>query len=191
MTTVAELGVTVFLGHAERDPAHGLLYNAVFVLGAGGVLGCQRKLAVVPVAETWATAGEAPTSVPVPPLRVGILICADAYAPRSAQHLRDQGADILISPAAWAPRPHGPEGAWEARSRETGLPLIVCNRTGQDRTLDFREAESGVFLDGERVFSHHGPESVLIRLVWDLDARGLHTQPVVLPVAPPTPSRTE
>lgn len=189
MAAVAELGVTLFLGHAERDSASGLLHNTVFVLREGELLGRQRKVAVVPVAETWATAGDTAIPMPVPPLRAGILICADAYGPRLAQHLRDQGADLLVSPAAWAPRPHGPEGAWEARSRETGLPLFVCNRAGQDRTLDFRKAESGVFLDGKVVFSHHSPDSTLIQLVWDLDARVLAARPMVLPVTPPVPSR--
>ena len=35
-----------------------------------------------------------------------------------------------------------PNGEWERCSRETGLPLLVCNRTGIDRTLRFTAAES-------------------------------------------------
>jgi N-carbamoylputrescine amidase len=61
---------------------------------------------------------------------VGILICADVYTRDIAEDLRGQGAQLLVSPAAWGPDLNGPEGEWEQRTQETGLPLVVCNRTG-------------------------------------------------------------
>ena len=71
------------------------------------------------------------TPVPVPPVgNVGLLICADAYTPAIATTLKAQGAQMLVSAAAWGPGLHGPNGEWERCSRETGLPLLVCNRTG-------------------------------------------------------------
>jgi omega-amidase len=118
--------VTVFLSHSERDPQTGKLYNSVFVIAPDGTLvGRHRKINVVPVAEGWASPGEQAIPLAVSPLQVGVLICADASTSGIAQHLRAQGTQLLVSAAAWGPAPHGPNGAWERRSQETRLPLVV------------------------------------------------------------------
>jgi len=163
-----ELRLTLFLGHAERDPHTERCHNSLFVLGPEGCGGVHRKIHVVPVAETWANPGTTLAPVELTTHRVGLLICADAYTPALAKGLEEQGAQILLSAAAWSPFPHGPEGAWEARSRETGLPLVVCNRTGKDLSLDFSEAESGVYVDGQKSFGHHGEEALLL-VDWELE----------------------
>ena len=41
----------------------------------------------------------------------------------------------------------------ERATADTGLPLIVCNRTGKDTTLSFVGAESVVAHGGERLLS--------------------------------------
>ena len=53
-------------------------------------------------------------------------------------------SDVLISPAVWAPGMHEPDGEWEQRSRETALSILVCNRTGADRTMNFNGSASVV-----------------------------------------------
>jgi N-carbamoylputrescine amidase len=171
-----ELAITLFLGHAERDPVTRLLHNAVLVIGPEGtIIGRHRKRAIIPGVEGWATRSEriAPIAIPSPRLNAGVLICADAYTPHVADRLREQGPDILISSAAWAPEPHGPENSWEDRSRETGLPLFVCNRTGVDQCLSFLDAESVVAVDGRRALSFKSLESTLILIEWDLSGRTL------------------
>jgi predicted amidohydrolase len=168
---VARLRLTVFLAHAERDPCTDKLHNTVFVLGPdGGQLGTYRKIQVVPVAETWASAGDAVAPIFVDPLNVGILICADAYSPRLASLLQAQGAELLVSPAAWPPLPHAPEVSWEARTLETGLPLFVCNRGGTDESMCFNNAESAVVVGGKRLLIHSGPHSSVLTVDWDLKA---------------------
>ena len=57
--------------------------------------------------------------------------------------------------------------------QETGLPLFVCNRTGQDDTLSFLDAEIVVMKNGERLMAFHAPDSTLLLLDW-----GLQTQPL-------------
>ncbi|MGH7960774.1 MAG: carbon-nitrogen hydrolase family protein [Candidatus Binatia bacterium] len=175
---VARLQVTVFLSHPERDQQTTKLYNSLFVIRADGViLGKHRKINILRVgAEAWSSPGEQMIPILIPPLpRVGMLICADAYSPSIAQSLHAQGAQLLVSSAAWAPGLHGPNGEWERCTRDTGLPLLVCNRTGPDRTLNFTEAESVIVKDGRRLLSFHTPRAAIFTTEWNLQTRSLAT----------------
>lgn len=178
---VAQLNVTVFLSHPERDRETGKLYNTVFVVApSGGIIGNHRKINTLPVgSESWSTPGNRAVPMSIPPYdRVGILICADAYPPEIARDLQAQGAQILVSPAAWAPGLHGPNGEWERRSLETGLPLFVCNRTGSDVTLNFEKAETVLAQAGEKRFAFSSARSTIVLLDWDLDRMTLASSPI-------------
>lgn len=170
--------VTVFLSHPERDSHDGNLYNSVFVITADGELvGKHRKINVVlPGAEAWSSPGEKAVPVLVQGVKVGILICADAFSLEIAKSLKSQGAQFLVSAAAWAPGPYGPDGEWERCSQETGLPLLVCNRTGQDQTLDFAGATSVIVNEGQRLFSFHSDQSAVLTVDWDMEAQNLDSQ---------------
>jgi predicted amidohydrolase len=196
MALARELNVVLFLAAAERrvgDPAYSedfpevgrlsesasaspSLYNSLFVIGRDGlIVGRHRKVSVIPGIEGWATAGTEMNVVEVDGHKVGMLICADAYRPGPTARLKDLGAEVLVSAAAWCPKPHGPEGAWQQRSLETGLPLFVCNRTGMDRRLDFSDSETGVYMSGKQVIRHVSPDSALILVDWDLAKNELLT----------------
>lgn len=178
------LGVVLFLGHAERDPQTDRLHNSLFALGPGGILGRHRKIHVIPGAEGWATAGDRLEPVALDGHRVGMLLCADAYTEPLARKLKGAGANVLVSAAAWSPMPHGPDGAWEARTLETNLPLFVCNRTGRDSTLDFNEAESGVYMGGRKRYGYCGSEAIL-RLDWNPERSSLLEVDHPLLISPP------
>jgi omega-amidase len=176
---VARLHVTVFLSHPERDPQTATLHNSVFVIAADGtILGTHQKINTLRGgAEAWSSPGDWVTPIPAEPFRrVGILICADAYSLGIAQSLQAQGAQLLVSSAAWAPGLHGPDGEWERCTRETGLPLFVCNRTGPDRTLDFTEAESAIVKDGERLLVFRSERSAIFTIEWELKTQTLVTK---------------
>jgi predicted amidohydrolase len=170
---IARLNVTVFLSHPERDEQSGLLHNSVFVIGPdGAILGRHRKINALKIgSESWSTPGVSAEPVTVPPIGpVGLLICADAYTPAICKALSDRGARLLVSSAAWAPGFHGPETIWENATRITGLPLLVCNRTGPDRIMDFSKAESVVAHGGRRLLSFQSETSALVLLDWDPQA---------------------
>lgn len=170
-SVVADHGVTLFLGLPERDPGTQRLHNTLLVLGPEGrVLGRHRKIRTLSTgSEAWSTPGTEPTVLSVPPVgKVGLMICADAYDPAIAEGLRDRGARLLVSAANWAPGPYGPAGAWERCSADTGLPLIVCNRTGQGRRLDFTGAKSVIVAGGRRLHSLGSPEPALFLLDWNV-----------------------
>ncbi len=173
---VAELQITLFLSHPERDQHTGALHNSLFVLtGTNTHPGLHRKIHTLRVgSESWSTPGTTAVPIPAPPLdRVGLLICADAFSPAIATRLQQQGAQMLISAAAWAPGYHGPNGEWEHCTKETGLPLLVCNRTGPDQTMNFTGAESVVAQDGVRLLSMSAVRSTIFMIEWDLRRRTL------------------
>jgi predicted amidohydrolase len=171
---VARLGVTVFLSTPERDHGSNKLYNSVFVIASTGVIvGIHRKINTLGVgSESWSTPGTRISPFPVYPFKkVGVLICADAFSPHIAATLKAQAAEFLVSAAAWAPGLHGPNGEWERCSLETGLPLLVCNRTGPDRTLDFTAAQSVAVTNGRRVLSVSSQGSAMFIIEWRIQAQ--------------------
>jgi N-carbamoylputrescine amidase len=168
---ISSLGVTLFLARPERDERTSKLHNSVFVIGRDGIiLGRHRKIQTLKVgSESWSSPGAEASPLEVQPVgKVGILICADAYAPWIARRLKAQGARILVSAAAWGPGPYGPNGEWERCTRDTGLPLLVCNRTGMDHTLDFSHAASVVAKDGRRLCSLTSESSTVFVMDWDI-----------------------
>ncbi|MDK2847335.1 MAG: 5-aminopentanamidase [Desulfuromonadales bacterium] len=166
----ADLGMTVFLGHPEREEQTGNLFNSVFVISDGKIIGRHRKINTLRKgSEAWSHPAERACPISVAPIgMVGIMICGDAFSPGIARHLKKQGARLLVSSAAWAPGFHGPDGEWERCSLDTGLPLIVCNRSGVDLTLDFTAAESVVAKDGRRLLTFSAPTSTAVIVDWDL-----------------------
>ena len=158
----ASLGVVSFVSHPERDNGSGKFFNTLFIIGRKGhVLGRYQKLHPTPGAEDWSSPGTPGHPVEVDGISVGLLICADACSPEPALRLRELGAELLISAAAWWPGDHGPNGEWEARSLDTGLPMIVCNRTGVDGDSQLADAESVVIDNGRRLTTLRSPNSAV------------------------------
>lgn len=162
-------GVALFIGFAERDAKTGQFHNSVAAIDRmGRILGTYRKQLVHGSAEAWSKAGTETRPFEVDGISVGVLICADAYKPDFAARHRDAGAAILLSPANWPPMGDmGPKTTWEDRSRETGLPLVVNNRTGHEPEIDFSAGQSAVSTNGERLYSFSSPQSRVFYIDWD------------------------
>ncbi|MFJ8265184.1 carbon-nitrogen hydrolase family protein [Peribacillus asahii] len=173
---VKSIDTTVFLGSPEKGE-DGKYYNSVFVIDSNRqIIGKQRKINVL--SDGWSTAGKVIEPITIDDIHVGIMICADAYTTNVAERLCQKGAEIIIAPASWGPGLHGPNGEWEQRSIETGLPIIVCNRTGEDETVSFWQAESSLIKNGERVFTHQSKQSAIITFEWNLERQQLHSAQV-------------
>ena len=168
---VSELGLTAFLSHPEREPATGQMFNTVFVINsAGEIIGKHRKIKALRGAEGWSTAGWQIDPINCGGVNVGILICADAYKNEVAQVLKDKGAELYVSPVSWGPGQCAPDGEWEQRTVDNGLPIMVCNRSGvEEDELDYRRAESVVAKDGQRLLEATSDRSVILTFDWDLD----------------------
>lgn len=171
---VRTLKRTVFLACPERDGPR--LYNSVFVIGpTGEITGKHRKINVASDSLSWSSPGDSVAPIECNGIRVGVLVCADVYTSNIARAMKFEGAQMLVSPASWGPGIHGPNGEWEQRTHETGLPLIVCNRTGAEKTLDFWKAPSLVVKDGTRLLVHTSKKSAVLTFNWDFDAMRLRS----------------
>jgi predicted amidohydrolase len=178
-------GVAIFIGHVERDQQRDTLHNSVFTITASGELLRQhRKINTLRIgSEAWSTPGVDPTVVELHPYgKVGILICADACSPGIAARLKANGARALVSSASWAPGLHGPSGEWERITELTGLPLFVCNRTGDDKIMSFAKAESVVAHHGRRLLSLTSTQSAVFLIEWSPQADNLRGQPIRLDI---------
>lgn len=174
--TARRKGVTLFLAHPERatdSSGATRLYNSVFVLGPDvDEPVSYRKIKVTGGHEAWSSPGEGAVTVSCSGVRVGLLICADAWFPDLVLDLKRRGAQILVAPSAWPPGFCGPEDTWERRSGETGLPLLVCNRTGWEEgaMLDYRHAESVVAHRGRRLLEWSTDRPALLMFDWDMSS---------------------
>ncbi len=168
---VGSLKTTVFIGCADKSKQDNKLYNSVFVINQKGeLIGKQNKIARV---DNWSASGEVIEPIDLGYIKVGVLICADSYTKNIADILLTKGAEILVAPSSWGPGLHGPNGEWEHRSIDTGLPIFVCNRTGEDKTVSFWEAESLVIKNGKRLLSHKSAQSAILIFDWNLDDMNL------------------
>ncbi len=182
-----ELDVVLFLSHLEKSAETKQTYNTLFVINRQGeIIARHHKMNTIPVSEAWSSKGTKNTLVTVDGVKVGLLICADAWPKTHTQYLKDKGADLIVSSANWAPGEYGPGQTWEQRSSESGLPIFVNNRMGKEDSLDMRKAASVVVVPvadkGKRVLEYrHADKSshttrdnmVLIHFTFDLKSNML------------------
>lgn len=170
----AEYRITLFLGCAEQDTLSENWYNSCLVIGPEGqIIGRHRKLRSHGDAEQWAAKGKVLTPVACAELTAGILICADSWYVNNAIGLKEQGAQVIIVPAAWPPGKCGPGDCWEACSRNTHLPVWVCNQTGNRERFDFSQAESVVIVQGKKALDYRGLEPAALVFDWDFTEQRL------------------
>lgn len=148
-----ELRIALLLGMPVYDPNSGKHFNAAALIAETGlVAGTHHKILVLPSSiEGWSPPGSQALPVAWRRYPLGLMICADAYSARIGGELAQNGAQVLLSLAAWAPGERAPSGEWEQRSLETGLPMLVCNRTWRDLSMNFKGSSSVIVTGGRRV----------------------------------------
>jgi predicted amidohydrolase len=160
-----ELDIHLIAGMLEADGEH--RYNtAALIAPDGKLLGKYRKheLGHESVRNTPGT------DLPVfetPHARLGLMICADRRNPQLVGQLKQNGAELLICPSGGMFGPKSNDHILQARSRETGLPIVFVHPaeflvTGPDGeiracelrgdTLDVPPAAVGTDLDSKEVF---------------------------------------
>ncbi|HEX8858695.1 MAG TPA: carbon-nitrogen hydrolase family protein [Actinomycetes bacterium] len=128
-------------GMLESIPGDSRVYNTVIAVGPdGGLLGAYRKLHLFDAfgyreSATIRPGGGDTLVFPHGDLRFGVLTCYDLRFPELARELVDQGAEVLLVPAAWV---HGPlkEDHWmtlaRARAIENTSYLMGSGQVGNN-----------------------------------------------------------
>jgi len=140
VSTIAEVasakGVYVVVGFTERDFED--IYNAAVLVTPGGeVLLHHRKINLLDMARPIYKVGTILECADTEFGRIGLTICADSWAPEPTKALSMMGAQVVLSPSAWACE-RGDEmnnldsirQRYRARATESGVFLAGCDGVG-------------------------------------------------------------
>ncbi|HQQ70659.1 MAG TPA: NAD+ synthase [Alicycliphilus sp.] len=159
--TAALPGLTLVLGHPQRmrqavgEADHSLCHNAASVLRAGRVEQTYAKQ-YLPNYEVfderrYFVPGAGSCVFEVEGVRLGLLICEDAWYSGPARHAREAGAQMLVTINA-SPYHLGKGGEREQvmreRVRETGLPLVYAHLVGGQDEVVFEGRSFALNADG-------------------------------------------
>jgi predicted amidohydrolase len=168
----AELRIHLMAGLLERE-GDATFNTAILISPEGRIIGTYRKhdLGHESVRNTPGT------TFPVFETqhgKIGIMICADRRNAGLVRQLKDNGADLLICPSGGMWGPEKNDHFLQARSRETGLPIIFVHPieflvTGPDGAiLERRFAGDVMSLDTGGIGS---PADVNEVAMFDLEVR--------------------
>ena len=184
-------GLHLVVGHPHQFGLHGDLrskshavqqrFNAASVLAGGRVLGtyCKRELPNYQVFDerryfaSGRDHGQGPLVVEVAGLRIGLLICEDAWFDEPAQAAVAAGAQLLCVLNA-SPFHLDKAGEREARmaerARAVGRPLLYAHLVGGQDEVVFDGASFAVAATGEITARAPAFETALLML--EVDAQG-------------------
>lgn len=127
----------IALGLPEVDPASGVYYNSLALIGPAGLVGTYRKIHSYIAEPRWARDGDQGFPVWETPLgRLAGAICMDAMYFESTRIPALHGADVILFPTNWLEE-RCPSSWWMARALENGVYLIAANRSDIERGVQF------------------------------------------------------
>jgi NAD+ synthase (glutamine-hydrolysing) len=152
-------GIDVVFGHPWVEA--GKCCNAVSWIRDGRIIGRYAKQHLPNYAvfdeQRYFTSGSEPMVINMKGVRVGVLICEDAWEPTPALMARELGAELLLVPNASPYRDDklaSREKMFSERYADTGLPMVYCNLVGGQDELVFdgrsmlMDAQGGLSVPG-------------------------------------------
>ena len=158
----ADGGPAMLVGSIFLDD--GALYNGIALLD-GGQIAAVRYKHELPNYGTFDekrifASGPLPEPVLFKGVRIGVPICEDGWLAPVSLHLKERGAELLIStngsPYEIDKDDRRLEEVFAARVRETGLPLMFLNRVGGQDELVFDG--SSFVLNADGAAAHRLPD---------------------------------
>ncbi|MDF2595355.1 MAG: Nitrilase/cyanide hydratase and apolipoprotein N-acyltransferase [Clostridia bacterium] len=158
--------MNLMIGFPERDLRTQRLYNAlVYIDQHGYIQGTYRKIHVNTAKDmAWESCGSYGVVKEIQGIAAGFLLGEDLCYKDVAYQNQKMGAKILLAGTAWPEVEWDVTKEWQERSTETGLPLIVCNRTGLDGSIDFSQSTSMIIMPRQNAyrFSRVSPSVLII-----------------------------
>ena len=194
----AELGdLAVVVGHPWRRTVDGVewCHNAASVLRAGRIEHTYAKQELPNYAvfdeRRYFDTGTEPCVFDVQGVRIGLLICEDAWFPGPARQAADAGAQLLATLNA-SPFHLGKSAEREQimreRVAETGLPLVYAHLVGGQDEVVFEGRSFALDSTGFVTVRAPGFEEALVHVTVEADASGeggLRFVPDVAPIPAP------
>ena len=153
-TAVPEIGILV--GYPEYS--QGYIYNSACLVRGGQILARHRKACLpnykVFDEKRYFTAGTEATVVDFDGIRLGLLVCEDAWEPQPASGAEAHGAEILLIINASPYEIHKQrerELVLAQRVHETGLPAVYVNLIGGQDELVFDGNSFAIDAQGQLV----------------------------------------
>lgn len=182
-SATADGGPAMLVGTVTR--IEGKLYNAVALLDGGEVAAVRLKREL-PNYGTFDekrvfASGPLPEPVAFKGVRLGVPICEDIWWTDVCRHLKERGAEILVSPNG-SPYEIDKDdlrvgGVAARRVAETGLPLAYINRVGGQDELVFDGASFILNGDGSVAHQFGDWDEELRETTWERGADGWRCLP--------------
>src|ERR1700752_2929313 len=134
----SETGAYAAVGYIERDGTS--FYNAVMLVGPGGVVGNYRKVHLPFIGiDRFLSPGDRPFEIfQLPFGKVGLNICYDISFPEAARELKLLGAELIMLVTNWPPGAwRSPEFVVNTRALENHVFYAAVNRAGTERGWEF------------------------------------------------------
>lgn len=163
---VKENKLYLFLGAGDYIPEKQACYNTCLVINPDGKIIHRhcKNISHKFGAEAWAETGTEVYPVNIEGINVGCLVCADAWEANNYNTLKNKGAELLVDIAAWPETKEcgNPRIYWKRCAKDTSLPMILCNQTGNTPWMNMTIGESVCIENGEIIMSYHGQEALLV-----------------------------
>lgn len=186
-------GLAIVVGHPQHLPADpaGRCANAASVVRAGRIEQTYAKQELpnyqVFDERRYFTPGTDTCIFEVEGLRVGLLICEDAWFPGPARRAAEAGAQLLVSINAspfHAGKSSEREQIMRDRVTETGLPLVYAHLVGGQDEVVFEGRSFGLNADGFIALRAAGFEEQLVLAQVDQTPDAIKIVAEVVPVPP-------
>jgi Predicted amidohydrolase len=133
----------IVFGYVETE--NGNLYNSAAVVGPTGLEANIRKRNRFGADNVWASKYESVHPVVITGAgRLGVLICSDvSNQPRMGRHderfYRKGSIDTIALPVSWGGSDYAyPDSSWMDLAESVDVNVIVANRVGQERDMNFK-----------------------------------------------------
>lgn len=168
-------GIDAVVGHPSEDEQG--RYNSASWIRDGQILATYHKHCLPNYAvfdeRRYFTPGEQPLVIECKGVKVGVVVCEDGWYRNPIALAKQAGAEIIVAPNA-SPYRRGKHlnrlEAFQARSDESGLPLVYCNIVGGQDSLVFDGGSVFANADGKPAFTaaHCGEQLAVAQLSGDL-----------------------
>ncbi|MBX9937390.1 MAG: NAD+ synthase [Burkholderiaceae bacterium] len=185
-------GLVIVLGHPQAVAGAGLVCNAASVLRHGQIEQTYAKQSLpnygVFDEQRYFSSGSQPCVFEVQGVRVGLLVCEDAWHPGPARAAAAAGAQVLAvinaSPFHGG-KPAEREQVLYARAQETGLPVVYAHLVGGQDELVFDGHSFALHADGSVAGRAVGFQETLFFIQARSTPAGLHFAADIIPHASP------